>query len=121
MGCVSDKQKKPSENQKKSSGSGETEVKLESADPVNSAWNDNDEPIVEQKQKPPVPNVKLQFNELDTIGVVRAYAGLKDLKISNEETYFEFFDCFSETLWQHIKVGISCNTNAEDEWNKRMI
>jgi len=65
--------------------------------------------------------VKLKKAELDTVGVTRVYAGAKDTKISAEETYFEFFDCFSETLWQQIKVGLSCNTNESDETDKHLI
>ena len=91
---------------------------------VNAAWNEPapDQPIVEQKQKVPIPNVKLNREELDTIGVARVYAGLKDTAIGADDVYFEFFDCFSETMWNHIKVGISCNTTeAADSTDRSLI
>ena len=59
--------------------------------------------------------------ELDTVGVTRAYAGLKDMKISADDTYFESSDCFSEALWDHVKTGISCNTNQDNENDKHLI
>ena len=122
MGCVQTKQKSADDKpQAKAKGTDQPVPQMASADAVNSAWNDNNEPIVEQKVKPAIANVKLKKAELDTIGVTRVFAGLKDTKISAEETYFEFFDCFSETLWQQIKIGLSCNTNESDSTDKYLI
>ena len=55
--------------------------------------------------------VVLDLAELDTIGVTRAYVDLRDMKIPASDAYFEFSECFSEALWDHIKTGICCNTN----------
>ena len=121
MGCVQTKQKTDDKPKAKGKGADAPIAQMASADGVNAAWHDNDEPVVEQRVKPAIANVKLKKSELDTIGVTRVFAGLKDTPISAEETYFEFFDCFSETLWQQIKVGLSCNTNEADATDKYLI